>query len=107
MSISLELCHETMLCTHWQSSHQSYEEDVPNRVFDCSLLSSCDHQHIGNTTYPTVTNAGTRICLPDPFKRRPCRPACPASSRSGQVQIQCEFSFLNARFYCFYKLYLN
>ena len=72
MGICLELCHESLLCTHWQSSHHSYEEDVPNRVFDCSLLSSCDHQYIGNTTYPTVTNAGTRICQPDPFKRRPC-----------------------------------
>ena len=52
IGICLELCHETLLCSHWESSHHSYEEDVPSRVFDCSLLSSCDHQYIGNTTYP-------------------------------------------------------
>ena len=46
------MCHENLLCSHWQSSHHSYAEDVPNREFDCSLLSSCDHQYIGNTTYP-------------------------------------------------------
>ena len=80
MGFSLELCHESLLCSHWESSHHSYEEDVPSRVFDCSLLSSCDHQYIGNTTYPTVTNAGTRICLPDPFKRRPCS-ACPGKKK--------------------------
>ena len=80
VAISLELCHNNLLCSHWQSSHHSYAEDVPNRVFDCSLLSSCDLQHIGNTTYPTVTNSGSRICLPDPFKRRPCS-GCPGKKK--------------------------
>ena len=46
------------------------------RVFNCSLLSSCHHQLVGNSSYPVVTNSGTRFCLPDPFKRRKCLPGC-------------------------------
>ena len=70
-----------MLCSHWQSSHHTYEENIPYRVFNCSLLSSCIFKYIGNTSHPTITNSGNRFCLPDPFKRRPCRPACPASRK--------------------------
>ena len=74
-------CNKILWCSHWQSSHHTFEENVPNRSFNCSLLSSCNPQHLGNTTYPIVTNSGSRICLPDPFKRRPCRPGCPAARR--------------------------
>ena len=28
------------------------------------------------SAYPVVTNSGDRFCLPDPFKRRKCRPGC-------------------------------
>ena len=70
-----------MFCSHWQSSHHTFEEDVQRRLFHCSLLSSCYQQHLGNTTFPIITNSGSRICLPDPFKRRPCSPACGTQRR--------------------------
>ena len=75
------MCSKILWCSHWTSSHLTFEENVHNRIFNCSLLSSCSYQHVGNTTYPTVINSGSRICLPDPFKRRPCRPGCPAARR--------------------------
>ena len=70
-----------MFCSHWQSSHHTFEEDVQRRLFHCSLLSSCYQQHLGNTSFPIITNSGSRICLPDPFKRRPCSPACGTQRR--------------------------
>ena len=69
------MCHNNIFCSHWQSSHHSFEEYVPSRIFNCSLLSTCQPRS-SNETYPIVTNSGDRFCLPDPFKRRKCRPGC-------------------------------
>ena len=70
-----------MFCSHWQSSHHTFEETVPDRVFNCSLLSSCHRQDVGNTTYPTIIKSGERNCLPNPFKRRACTPGCPTTRK--------------------------
>merc|ERR1712079_56817 len=75
------LCHNHFLCSSWQSSHHSFEDeeyDEP-RVFTCTLLYSCSPRSTA-ADYPIVTNSGDRFCLPDPFKRRPCS-ACPAHRR--------------------------
>ena len=68
-------CHKFFLCSYWQSSHHSYEDTIPSRVFNCSLLSSC-HPASSSEAYPLVTNSGNRFCMPDPFKRRKCLPGC-------------------------------
>ena len=68
------------LCTHWQSSHQTYEDDVALRPFTCSLLYGCDNPSSSSADYPMVTNSGTRLCQPEPFKRRPCS-ACPSQRK--------------------------
>ena len=75
------MCHNHFLCSSWQSSHHSFEDeeyDEP-RVFTCTLLYSCSPRSTA-ADYPTVTNSGDRFCLPDPFKRRPCS-ACTAPKR--------------------------
>ena len=78
-----DLCNQNFFCAFWQSSHRSFTDDesVGTRVFNCTLLSSCEHQYVGNASFPTIINSGTRFCLPDPFKRRPCMPGCPASRK--------------------------
>ena len=75
----VELCSQNFLCSFWQSSHRSFQDDDYQevRVFTCSLLFSCKARST-SSSYPIVTNSGDRFCLPDPFKRVPCRPACPA-----------------------------
>ena len=80
--IFTELCSKSFFCTHWQQSFQKMDYDDESKTFQCSLLSSCHYQYIGNTTTgEIVTNTGTRFCLPDPYKRRPCQPACPSSRK--------------------------
>ena len=73
--IHLGLCHNNIFCSHWQSSHYTFEEDISERIFNCSLLTSC-RPLSSISAYPVVTNSGDRFCLPDPFKRRKCRPGC-------------------------------
>ena len=73
------MCSKIFFCSHWQQTfYQSLQENENNgsQVFNCSLLSSCNHQYIDNTTLGVFTNTGTRFCLLDPYKRVPCTPAC-------------------------------
>ena len=74
----LDLCNRNFLCSHWQSSHHTFQDDdfVGTRVFTCQLLSSCDNPKSTTLEDPIVTNSGSRFCLPDPFRRRPCG-GCP------------------------------
>ena len=77
-----DLCNKNFLCSHWQSSHHTFEDEeyTGTRVFSCLLLTSCNPQST-SSSYPIVTNSGNRFCLPNPFKRRPCQPACPRSRK--------------------------
>ena len=70
-----DLCHENGECNYW-----TYEEDAPSQIFDCSLLSSC-HLQQNISSYPKLVNSGDRFCQPEAFKRRACRPFCPASKK--------------------------
>ena len=65
-------CQNRGDCSYW-----TVEEQVlgKQQVFDCSLLSSC-HLQQNLTSYPTVTTSGSKTCVPEIFKRRPCLPGC-------------------------------
>ena len=81
-SFHSELCHQNFLCSHWQSSHHSFNDEtfVGTRIFTCLLLYSCEAPLSTSSEYPLVTNSGSRVCNPDPFRRRPCS-ACPPTRK--------------------------
>ena len=67
-------CRHDNRCNFW-----SFAENLNTEETKCSLLPTCEKTEVA--PHPWLTTSGSQDCLPEPYKRRACSPACPQQAK--------------------------